>query len=146
MSVNLHAIVRGPINFLHADIEGTLYQSVGQSVRGDGSILPAYAEGRSVMIQKQSEKSIDLIHQALLGTVEDTRRFYLFSKDAPMDKVYGEYRPLARGGDMFLVEGAWWLVTSVLEDFTRAGWVNVRATVQIVPPNFTGSDWYEGVA
>ena len=73
---------------------------------------------------------------------EITDTFYLFADHDPAGRVAGIYRPLSRGGDMIQLEdGTWWLVNEVLEDFSLSGWVSVLATLQVVPPDFSHSEW-----
>lgn len=40
-----------------------------------------------------------------------------------------------RGGDMFQrADGSWWLITAITDNFSSVGWVNVRAALQVNPP------------
>lgn len=141
--INLHAIVRPVINALHPEVKATLYQSTGQTTSASGNAKSIYAPGVAIIAQKQSESPVTLFHAGQTDQTEDSRKFYLFSNDDPAQKVQGEYRPLSRGGDMFqLEEESWWLVTALIEDFTRSGWASVRATLQVNPPDFSNSGWY----
>lgn len=47
----------------------------------------------------------------------------------------GVFRPDGTGGDMIYARGQWWLVTAVPEDFSHAGWVCVRGTLQMSGPD-----------
>ena len=146
--VNLHNVVRGAINMLHPDINATLYQATGQTTVTGGNVKSIYAPGCAVKAQAQSEGPTTLFHADRVGQEEVNRKFYLFSNPELDSRVAGIIRPLARGGDMFQIDAAenwyastWWLVEATIEDFTRSGWVNVRATLQVNPPDFSASDW-----
>ena len=146
--INLHGMVRGAINSLHPEAGATLYQSVGQAADAGGQAKSVYAPGVAVAVQMQSESPTALFHADRVGMEEVSRKFYLFSAQEPERRVAGIFRPLSRGGDMFQLDdgppgqGTWWLVDAVIEDFTRSGWVCVRATMQVRPPDFTYSDWW----
>ena len=142
--INLHGIARQSINAIHPDVNATLYQSTGQGVGNNGSIRAKYARGIKITAQMQSEGQDALYQADRVGMEEVTRKFYLFSSSDLKKRVTGIVRPLSRNGDMLRLEdGTWWLVDAVLEDFTRSGWASVRATMQVNPPDFTGSDWYK---
>lgn len=142
IGLNLLDIARGAINSMYPDISVTLYRNMGQSIGPDGAMHPIYAEGIAVLAQMQSEGGDVLYHAGRVGQEEAGRKFYLNSAHDNATRVAGIVRPLSRGGDMFsFADGTWWLVNAVLEDFTLAGWVCVRATLQINPPDFSSSDW-----
>lgn len=141
--INLHALVRPAINALHPNAKGTLYRSTGQVTLSGGMIKATYAEGIAVTVQVQSEGPTTLFHADKVGQEETSRKMYLFSDAEPKNRVAGIVRELARNGDMLQLEdGAWWLVTAVIEDFIRSGWCSVRATLQVNPPDFSNSEWY----
>ena len=134
IGVNLHRIVRGAVNALHPSVAATLYQSTGQTTEADGTLKSIYAPGLAVTAQMQSEGPDALYHADRVGMEEVSRKFYLFSEPALDKKVAGIVRPLSRGGDVFQLEDqTWWLVEATLEDFSRSGWVSVRATLQVGP-------------
>jgi hypothetical protein len=141
--INLHAIVRKPISAAHPEVPAVLYRSTGQTVGPDGEIKAAYAAGIPVSVQMQSESPTVLAHVDRVGQEEVSRKFYLFSEADPAKRVAGIVRPLSRNGDMlFLEDGAWWLIDAVIEDFSRSGWVSVRATLQVREPDFCASEWF----
>lgn len=147
--VNLHGIVRGPINMLHPDTSVVLYRSTGQVVVTGGQVKSIYAPGEPIKAQMQSEGASVLYHSDRVGMEEVSRKFYLFSDADMQSRVAGIVRPLTRNGDMFQVSpdetwyaGTWWLVQGIIEDFTRSGWANVRATLQVNPPDFSHSEWW----
>lgn len=146
--INLHGVVRGAINHLHPDIKATLYQVTGQTVVTGGQPKSIYSPGKPVWTQAQSEGTTTLYHADRVGSEEIIRKFYLFSKPELNERIAGIIRPLSRGGDMFQIDinekwfaGTWWLVEGTIEDFTLSGWVNIRATLQVNPPDFSASDW-----
>ena len=143
--LNLHALAGAAIRGLHPECSATLYQSAGQITKGDGSIKGIYAPGLAVSLQMQSDGAESLIPVNRSGAAEVSRSFYLFSAQGLARRLAGILRPLSRNGDMLLLEDAsWWLVTAVPEDFSRAGWVRVRALLQSLPPDFSYSPWWTG--
>ncbi len=146
MAMNLHALVNPIIQALHPNISATLYRSTGQTnVRGE--IKATYSEGVPVECQVQSEGTETLAHANLVGMEEVSRRCYLFSKASAADRVASIVRPISRNGDFLLMapgeewySGQWFLVTAVIEDFSKAGgtgWMNVRITLQVIPPDLS---------
>lgn len=146
MGLNLHALARPFIGAVHPEEEVTLYQSVGQ-VNELGVIKPKYAAPKILRAQVQSVGDAALSHADKVGQNDVTRHFYLFA--TPGNAPAGVVRPLARGGDMIQRcpehGNTWWLVTATPEEFSRAGWVCVRGTLQVKAPDFSVSDWLEGV-
>ena len=142
-SLNLHGIVRSAINAVHPSIPATLYQSTGQINDASGMVRPTYAPGETVSIQVQSEGPSVLEHTDRVGMEEVSRKFYLFSAPDMDKRVAGIVRELSRNGDMIHMEdGTWWLITAIVEDFTRSGWASVRGTLQVSPPDFSFSECY----
>ena len=143
LGINLHALVNGAINALHPDVAATLYRSTGQVTTADGSVKSVYAPGVAIAAKVQTESPTALAHTDRVGMEDVTRKFYLRSEPGLAERVAGIVRPLARGGDMLqLPDGTWWLVVGVIEDFTRSGWACVRGTLQVVPPDFSHSEWW----
>jgi hypothetical protein len=139
--MNLHEMVRTAISAVHADETVTLYRAAGQT-NVKGEIKAAYAPGETVKAQIQSEGDDALAHSDRVGQNETNRRFYLMAS-SPADKPAGIVRPLARSGDMLQrADETWWLITALTEDFSGAGWVAVRATLQVKAPDFSASDWW----
>jgi hypothetical protein len=131
--INLHALVRPAISAVHPDLSATLHRSVGQTTEADGGVRSVSAPGMAVRAQMQSGEAAGLCHEEGMGSEREERKVYLFSGREGRAKAAGIVRELARGGDMLQLEdGSWWLITAVLEDFSRSGWTCVRATRQIV--------------
>jgi hypothetical protein len=141
---NLHAIVRKSITGVHPDEECTLYMSAGQ-INDKGNIYPKYYPGIEVKAQIQTMREDTLTASEFgVGVTESLRRFYLYSDPPGADvSVLGVYRPLLKGGDIIKrADGTYWLVTSIVRDFTKVGWICVLAVLQVDAPDFTHSDWY----
>lgn len=150
--INLHAVVNPIITTLHPNHAATLYRSTGQS-NVKGVIKATYAEGEAISVQIQSESAETLAHANYVGQEEVSRRIYLFSTPGMADRVASIVRPIARNGDFLQIDasdpwysGQWYLIHAIIEDFTVAGsgWSNVRATLQVKGPDFSGSDWWTG--
>lgn len=138
--INLHAIVRTPITSLHPDETVMLYQSVGQT-NVKGRIVPQYAEGVSVKAQIQTLTADELQQREDVSKTGLSDKAYLFA-DEDMPPA-GIVRYLGRNGDFIQrADGTWWLIVSVIEDFTKSGWECVGLAQQIKAPDFSGSDWY----
>lgn len=136
--MNLHALARGAVTALHPDETVTLRQSVGQqNVRG--RITPVYAPAQVVQAQIQSLGQNDLAQAEQTSSTKVDRKAYLFAPN-PSLPPQGMVRPLARNGDMLRrADGAWWLVTAMIEDFTASGWVCVGVTQQVDGPDLSVS-------
>lgn len=128
MSINLHNLVRTSINAIHSDEPVYIYHSAGQS-NIKGELIPAYYSPIEAMAQIQSEAPETLAQAAQISDTESARRFYLESKDKT---PAGIVRFWARGGDLIKrADGSYWLITALIEDFRAAGWVSVRAVLQV---------------
>lgn len=142
--INLHQIVRGAITALHPDVAATLYQSTSQTTVSGGQVKASYAPGLPVIVQAQSENPSELFHADRVGQENISRKFWLNSVSPASGLVTGIVRPLGRNGDLFQIDpaapwfaGLWWLVDALIEDFSRSGWVSVRATLQVKAPDIT---------
>lgn len=130
MSLNLHGIVRGAITANYADEQFTLYRSLGQ-VNVKGVLTASYAPAVTVMGNFQSEGDASLYHSENAGQNTIIRKLYLYAPADLVKRPWGVYRPLSRSGDYIVDKnGSFWLATAVLEDFSDAGWVCLRVTLQ----------------
>lgn len=142
MPLNLHAIVRTPITMLHPDETVTLYQSTGQT-NVLGRITPSYAEGVTIQAQIQTLTADELQQREDASKTGLDAKAYLYADESYPPS--GIVRHLARNGDFIQrADGTWWLVVSLIEDFTKSGWECVGLALQIKAPDFSGSDWYGG--
>lgn len=140
--MNLHQLARAAVTAVHPDEALTIYRSVGQK-NVTGVAKPVYEKGQSVKGQVQSEKDDALYHANLTGQNQTVRKIFLYAESSGALKPAGIIRPLARGGDLIQrTDGAWWLVTAIIEDFSDVGWVCVRAALQTKEPDFSASDWW----
>lgn len=139
--INLHAVVRGAVRSINPDEIVTLYRSMGQSNAG-GVVRPCYEAGEDVIAQWQPDEKEALEHAERVNSTSDSEQVFLYSEAAK--PVAGLRRvPFARTGDMLLRGKHWYLVTAVIEDWSRVGWINVTATLQNKAPDFSASDWWQ---
>lgn len=133
--MNLHKVVRGPINAVARDRLCTLYRMTGKQERDErGLTTPVFAPGEEVRAQIQSESAAALEHFERVETTTTTRRIYLYAEYDPALRPWAQWRPLARSGDMLQDDlGLYWLITDVIEDFTHEGWVSVLGVLQTTP-------------
>lgn len=132
--INLHAIVRNAVATLHPDEQVTLYRSQGiTNVKGE--IKPGYLSGVFVGAQIQSLSNDALYQSNRSGQNSTTRKAYLFAENSTAEKPAPIIRPISRTGDMLKrADGTWWLVDSMLEDFSASGWVCVGLILQTKAP------------
>lgn len=133
--MNLHNIVRGPIQAVTKDVEATLYVMSGkQQVQPRGDKLPVYYPGVAVKIQVQSLSSDAIQHLESIEIATTVRRMYLYATDDLKSRPWAAWRPLGRTGDYVQDDkGVWYRVDAVLEDFSREGWVSLQATMMTTP-------------
>jgi hypothetical protein len=96
VGLNLHAVVRAPIQSVNPDIMAAYLQSRGSVIQDDGSVLPAYAAPFYVRIQAQPPTGRDLRHAEYLNLQGVLRTVYLYSNPQAVDRV------AARGGDLLM--------------------------------------------
>ena len=144
MGINLHDVVRGAITSVHPDMDCTLYQSTGQ-VNVKGVVTPVYAEPKSVKVNFQPLDADSLKQLEARNETPVSEQAFLYSnKPLPVGGI--ERIPIVRTGDFIEKDGEYWLITSVLEDWTQDGWANVAVDKQIKPPDFSASEWSEQYA
>lgn len=131
--LNLHAIVRKPITMLHPDEVVALYRSVGQE-NVLGRISAKYAPGILVNAQIQTLTADELQQREETSKTGLDAKVYLFADEK--FPPAGIVRHLARNGDFIRrADGTWCLVVSVIEDFTKSGWICVGISTQVKSPN-----------
>lgn len=122
--MNLHAVVRGPINAINPDVPATLFASTGWTTQPDGTRVPAYGPAVQMMAQVQALSWKDLQMLDGVNIAGEARAIYL----------YGDWRSVIRpekaGGDLIVVEGAKWLIVKALETWA-VGWSKVAAVRQM---------------
>ena len=129
--MNLHAIVRGAITVVNADVAATLRRSTGFTIQPDGTQVPDYTDVTGVPVQAQALSYQDLRQLDGLNIQGVRRAAYL--NGAAM----GIVRNLQIGGDLFIFpagtmpEGDTWLVAYVLEQWGPGPeWCKVALTLQ----------------
>lgn len=126
MSLNMHRIVRGPIQRVNRDQPGTIYVSTG-SVRAGGISTPTFAPvNAQLQVQSASHESLYYLN-GLQG-----------SKAISIVYAYGNFstvnRPSGKGGDLVVVGGRWWAIQNVLEGWDDLGnpeWCSFSITQQL---------------
>lgn len=131
--MNLHAIVRGPIQTVNPDYLGTWRQSNGFTT--DPATLrptPAYIDHPNTPMQVQALSGKDLLHEAFQSMQGVKRAVYCFGN------VTGVVAPDNQGGDLLLFPESrggpnrTWLVVQVLESWSpdTQGWCRVGVVLQ----------------
>lgn len=140
MSLNLHQLATPLINKVFSDERITLYQADGQkNIKGE--IHAVYKPPQTLLANVHPLDSETLNHLERIGDTKASRQAFLTSSSA--FPVAGVKRlPTPRGGDIIQrPDRSYWLITSVIEDWCDAGWCNVGITEQVIPPDFSFSDW-----
>lgn len=140
--VNLHDVVRGVITSIHPDEDCILYQANGQ-VNNKGVITPIYLEPQEIKANIQPLDTQSLKHFERINDTKASEQIFVYSNlDMPVNGI--QRMPILRSGDFIKrQDGTYWLITSVIEDWSWDGWANAGITQQVEPPDFTASDWYE---
>lgn len=138
--LNLHGIVRSVITAVHPDEDCTLYQSAGQK-NVLGVVTTVYNPPQAIKANWQPLDSQTLQHLERMGDTKASEQVFLYSNtDMPVSGV--QRVPVTRTGDIIKRwDGTYWLITSVIEDWSARGWANVGVTEQVTPPDFSASDW-----
>lgn len=138
--LNLHGIVRSVITAVHPDEDCTLYQSAGQK-NVLGVVTTIYNPPQAIKANWQPLDSQTLQHLERIGDTKASEQVFLYSNtDMPVSGV--QRVPVTRTGDIIKRwDGTYWLITSVIEDWSARGWANVGVTEQVTPPDFSASDW-----
>ena len=125
--MNLNKLVSGIIGSVTPLEEVHIFRCTGQA-NNRGVVTPIYAPVVTIMseVQSVSDEVLKLIDR--VGMNSKTLHFYLNGD------WRGVFRPDGTGGDMIHARDQWWLITAVPEDYSRAGWVCVRGTVQMTGP------------
>lgn len=130
MPLNLHGLVRGPIQAVNRDVPGTIYVSTGKTAAG-GIVTPTFAVvSANLQVQSASHESLYYLN-GLAG-----------SKAISIVYAYGNFstinRPAGTGGDLVFVHGKWWAIQNVLEgwdDLSAPEWCSFSITQQVNAEN-----------
>lgn len=136
--LNLHVIANRAISVAHPNETVELYQAQGQT-NMRGRLIPSYLRVQNVTAQVQTLGTAELAWAEQTSQSKIDRKAYLYAPQG-LPVPQGVNRSLARTGDMIRrvagigADGAlvqtWWLVTSLLEDFSASGWVCVGLVQQ----------------
>lgn len=120
--MNLHRIVRGPIQQVNPDVDGDVYLSTGFTINR-GIKTPTFALLPTDRIQVQAMTHDDLYHLNGLNYAGGMSKLY----------AYGQFsavvRPDGLGGDLVRLGTEWWAVQHVLEWW--GDWCAVSITRQV---------------
>lgn len=129
--MNLHAVVRGAITAINADVVATLRRSGGFTTLPDGTQRPEYTDVPGIIVQVQALSGDDLKQIEGLNIQGVKRVAYL--NGAALAIV----RNLQFGGGLFIFppgtmpEGDTWLVTQSLEQWgPGAEWSKILIVLQ----------------
>lgn len=122
--MNLHQLVSGHIAAVNPFLTGSIKVSTGTTTAADGKRTPSYTTIAGVPMQVQALSGRDLRQLESLNIQGVSRAVYLNGNIEGLD------RPAGKGGDLILVNGATWLVTTVLETWDAAGWCKLGLTLQ----------------
>lgn len=124
--MNLHELVRGPIQAVNPDSSVTVSASTGHATQANGIRVPTYSVMPNIQCQMQPLSQPDIQHLDSLN-IQGTLRAFHFN-----GSLSGLNRPLQKGGDLItLGDGSIWLVVHVDEDWsTTAGWCRVVGQLQ----------------
>lgn len=137
MSLNLHDIVRPAITVNLKDQPFILFRACGDDNIG-GLVTSYYEKVSGFHGNFQSEGDANLDHAEMANQNSIIRRLYLYAPDDQVSRAWSIFRPLSRSGDYIQDKnGDLWLVVSVLEDFSEAGWECLRIQLQQTPVNIT---------
>lgn len=120
--MNLHAIVAPAIGFVNPHRTVLYRQSAGFTKTADFKQVPAYVNFPATVVQLQALSAKEVQHLDALNIQGVMKSLYM-NGDAQ-----GVVRPLAKGGDLFVIDGQTWLVVQVLE--TWPDWCKVAICLQ----------------
>jgi len=111
MSLNLHAVVRGAIESVNTDVDGTVYVSTGNTnVRG---ILTPTFTAVTARLQMQAQKHTPIDHSNNLQYSNAFLTVYAYGNFSDIERRTGQ------GGDLVYVpagpRAGWYLNTQTLE-------------------------------
>ena len=142
LGLNLHDVVRGMMTAVHPDEDCVLYQSNGQ-VNNKGEITPVYLEPQDIQANIQPLDAQALKHLERVNDTKASEQIFVYSDESmPISGI--QRMPILRNGDIIKrADSTYWLITSVIEDWSQDGWCNASITQQVEPPDFSASSWYQ---
>lgn len=128
MSLNLHNIVRSAINYNKQDTDLILYRA--SELIFEKGIKTQQYEKINIKGSWQSENDSTLNFADMSGKNTTTRKLYIYAENDSEKRPWTLYRPLSRGGDFVQdMDGNFWSVIAVIEDFSDCGWECLRCTL-----------------
>lgn len=129
MGLNMHALVRGAIEVVNNDVDGTVYVNTGRTnVRG---ILSPTFSPVTARLQIQAQQHTPIQHERSLQYSNAFLTIYAYGNFSDIERANGE------GGDIINVpngpRAGWYYVTQVLEWWPD--WCAFEVTTQLNAPN-----------
>lgn len=125
--MNLHSIVSGAIGQVNAHETITLYRCEGLS-NVAGRVSVTYAK-ESIIAQVQAPSAADIKLSERFADAKHVKKFYI---NAPASTI-NRFEETA--GDIIQrADGSYWLIDTIRDDFSPAGWLCVICTLQHEPP------------
>lgn len=126
--VNLRAIANGITRSINPNLSVVLRAYSGYTTSAAGHVTASYAAAAPVEAQVQALTKLEIAHLDAMNISNCDRAAYVSVVVKATDRLE------QTGGDLLQFEGAWWLVTAILEGWTTAGWMKVALTKQIAGP------------
>lgn len=120
--LNLHHLVRGPIQVVNPDVPGDVYLSTGFTINR-GIKTPTFSLLPADRLQVQAMSTDDLYHLNGLNYAGGMSKLYAYGKFSTVS------RPDGLGGDLVRLGTEWWAVQHVLEWW--GDWCAVSITRQV---------------
>jgi hypothetical protein len=129
MGLNLHDLVRGPIQAVNPDVAGTVYVSTGTALTR-GISVPTFSTV-AAMLQVQAAPHSPVLHERGVLYVENKETIYAYGNFSDLE------RPDQVGGALVQVTATsqWFAVTQVIEWWP--GWCQLEVTRQLNAANIT---------
>ncbi len=116
--MNLHKIVRGAINRINPDVQGSWQASTGYTTAATGKRSPGYAAAVTITVQEQALTAKELAHLNSMNIGGVLRGFWA---DGDIQSVDHSQTPPA-GGDLLTVPSGTYLIVQVFETWSQSGW------------------------
>lgn len=107
MGLNMHKVVRGAIQVVNNDIDGTVYVSTGYA-NTRGILTPTFA-AVTARLQVQADTHDKLWHERSLAYTTGHTVVYAYGNFSDLN------RPTGKGGDIMFYKGMWQAITQVQE-------------------------------
>lgn len=125
MTWNMHGAVRGAIQQINQDVEGTIYVSTGNTnVRG--ILTPTYSQA-DAWLQVQAQEHTPITHERNLNYTNAFLTIYAYGNFSDLE------RPSGKGGDVVTFNGNWYYISQVFEWWASGDqdWCSFEVTRQL---------------